>query len=70
MGGRDVFSFVADFLKQLFARTQPDELDLNVFVGLEAAEFDQLAGQIDDLDRFAHVQHKDFSPGALGRAPA
>src|ERR1051325_4478329 len=63
--GRDVLTFIAQLLEQLLARTQPDKFNLNVLVGFEPAEFDQLSGEVDDFDRLSHIQNKDLTTRTL-----
>src|SRR5439155_15205419 len=65
-GGHEVLSSVSDFLKQLLARSDADEFDLDVFVRFEAAQFDHLSRQIDDPDGLAHVQDENLPTDALG----
>src|SRR6185437_10133919 len=48
-------------LVQLLARPDASELNVDVLAWLEAAESDEIRGQVDDLDRLAHVQHEDLA---------
>src|SRR6185437_16131011 len=48
-------------LVQLLARPDAGELNVDVLAWLEAAEPDEIRGQVDDLDRLAHVQHEDLA---------
>src|SRR6185312_13319758 len=48
-------------LVQLLARPDPGELNVDVLAWLEAAESDEIGGQVDDPDRLAHVQHEDLA---------
>ena len=48
------------FLIQLFPGPQAGINDLDILIGLEAGETDQVPGQIVDFDRAAHIQHEDF----------
>jgi len=50
-----------DFLEELLARTQPRKLDVDVLVGLQAVEADQLLGDVHDHHGLAHVQHEDLA---------
>lgn len=60
------------FLVQLFPRPQAHDLDLDVAVGAvrvflgQARHLDHGAGQVDDFDRFAHVQYEDFAAAGHG----
>ena len=51
---------------ELLARAEAGVLDLNVHVGLEAGEADQVAGQGVDLHRGAHVEDEDLAPVGIG----
>src|SRR5947199_1535298 len=66
MSGDSFFSIEAQFLKELYARTEPGELDIDVFAGNEASERDHVAGQIQDLHRRTHVEDENFRSFAHG----
>src|SRR5262249_40863698 len=48
-----------EFLVEFLTRADARDLDLDVFVELQAALADHLLPQIEDLDRPTHAQHKD-----------
>ena len=52
-------------LIELLAGAQAHDLDLHVHARLVAVETDELFGQVDDLDRLAHIQNIDAA--ALGQ---
>jgi hypothetical protein len=54
------------FLVQLLAGTQAGEFDRDL-VGCVAGQADQVARQVDDLHRLAHVQHQHLPAFADGR---
>src|SRR5579859_6343400 len=50
---------VKDFLEQLLARADAGELDLDVDIGPQPGQANHLTRQMDDLDRLAHIEHKN-----------
>ena len=64
--GLHVLALDPQLLEELLARTQAGEDDLDVLAGPEAAERDQLLGQVHDLDRLAHVEDEDLAALAHG----
>ena len=62
--GRDLLTGADELLVELLARAHADELDLDIAIGLLARQADHVAGEIDDLDRVAHVQHVDLATPA------
>ena len=57
---------VEQLLVELLAGTDAHHLDRDVAAGLVARELDHAAGEVDDPDRLAHVEHEDVA--ALGDA--
>ena len=49
------------FFIQFFAGPQPRKLDLDVFMGNQAGQFNQVASQIDNFDGFTHVENKHLA---------
>ena len=60
-GRRHVLGLVIQLLVEFFTRAQARELDLDVGVGIESAQFDQLAGQVDDFHGMAHIENKNLA---------
>lgn len=54
------------FLDEFLARAGADELDVNVAAHFQAAEPDEVAGQLHDRHRLAHVQDEDLAALADG----
>ena len=63
-GELEVLVDVEDLLEELLAGAQAGEADLDVLARGEAREADHVAGQVDDLDRLAHVQDEDLAVAA------
>lgn len=62
MIGRERMLFVEEhLLVKFFARPDARELELDVLAGLVATKPDQIGGQIDDLDRLAHVEDEHLA---------
>src|SRR3546814_4070115 len=60
MAGRHQrLAVVEQLLVQLLAGTQASEANLDLLVGLQTGEADDLARQLDDPHRLAHVEHVD-----------
>ncbi len=59
---------VEQILMELLAGTRADDLDRDVALGLEAGKPDHRLGEIDDLDRIAHLQDEHFARRAAGAA--
>src|SRR5437660_1614606 len=64
----DVFALVTELFEQFFAGAQPGKFDLNIPVRHTARELNQLAGQIQDFDRLAHIEQENLSTLPLSRA--
>ena len=60
------FCVVEQLFVELFARAQSGELDVDVLGEPQSGEHDDVLGQIDDLDRFTHVENQHVSAGADG----
>ena len=60
-GGLQALLVHQQLLKELFARTQTREHDRHILVGDLAVHADQVFGEGRDLDRRAHVEHKDLA---------
>src|SRR4051812_32894147 len=66
-GGQGLLVQPADLFIELLAGARARELDSDVTVRAEAGEEDELAGEIDDADGLAHVEHEDLAAVAHGR---
>ena len=55
-----------DLLIQLFAGAQAGVFYLDIHLGFEAGEANHAAGEMGNLDGFAHVEHEDFAAVAHG----
>ena len=61
-GPEDLLVGRAQYLVQLLSGAHPGDLDGDVDADLAARQSDHALGQIDDLDRHAHLQHEDLAP--------
>ena len=52
---------VKQILMEFLARTRPDDLDRDVALGLETGQPDHRLGEVDDLDRLAHLEHEHLA---------
>lgn len=57
--GLELLVLVLQLLEELLARTQADELDLDVLARTQAAELDELAREVHDLHGLAHIEDVD-----------
>lgn len=55
-----------ELLEHLFARPETGVDDLDIDVRFQSGQTDQVAGQVDDLDRLAHVEHEDLAAPGQG----
>src|SRR5215468_5533264 len=66
MGGcSDVFAFIAELFEQFFAGTQAGKFDSNILIWDTPGKLNQLASEVQNFDRFAHVQQENLSTKAL-----
>ena len=68
MSRSNIHALIGEFFEQLFSRTQPGKLNPDVLVGHTTGEFNQLTGQIQNFDGFAHIQQEYLATLALGGA--
>ena len=71
--GRGALVAVEQLLVELLPGPAPDDLDVDVAVGVEARELDHRAGEVDDAHRLAHVEHEHLGAAAAiaaARRPA
>src|SRR5689334_19260363 len=61
MGGLIAFARDEEFLKQLFTRPHPGEDNVDIPTHLQAGKPNQIARQIDNLVRLAHIEHEDLA---------
>ena len=67
--GRDVVVRRPELLVELLARPGADDLDRDVSLGLPAGQADHLPGELEDLDRLAHVEHEDLGRDRRSHRP-
>ena len=59
-----------EFLMELLPWPNPAEFDRDIFARPQAASADHFAGEIQDLDRLAHIENEDFAPLSDRARPA
>src|SRR3989441_9844657 len=62
-GGDGVLGARHELLGEFLAGAESGERDLNVAVGLEARQPDQLLRELEDADRLAHLENRDAARG-------
>ena len=66
VGGEHLFFEMRQFLIEFLAGAGSGVLDFDIVVGPEAGQEDEVARQIDNADRFTHIQDEDFAAVAHG----
>src|SRR4029077_19706221 len=58
---RHIFKAVTQHLLQLFPWPETGENNLDIFLWSETAQTDHLRSEVDNFDRFPHIQHEDVA---------
>lgn len=61
LSGQELLIVHKELLVHLFARTQTDFFDLDIFSRLKTAQRNKVDGKVVDLDRLTHVQYKNLA---------
>jgi len=61
LGFIGLFVVQRELFKKFFTGANTTELNVDVFAGHEATQHDKVCGEINNLHRLAHVEHKDFT---------
>src|SRR5665213_567730 len=61
VGRKSVLLVEEHLFVELFARSDPGELELDVLAGFVTAKSDEVGRKVDDLDGLTHIQYEDLA---------
>src|SRR5688572_30235215 len=60
MRGQNIFPFKSYLLEELFTGPQANDPDFDVLIRHESGKLNHVMSQIQDADRFAHIEYEDI----------